>query len=151
MRILRSVSLLLLASCALASEAAVRYTFASPASAFSLTTGSPITTTTTFAASALDSSTGLGTLGSVTFNPDVLGLGFVASLQVHSNSFGAPASDIYFFNVGTFTTYGTYSPRGSVDAVLTVTNLAPNVTSAVPGPMAALPFALMAIKRRKRA
>ncbi len=165
MRHLRPAFLLALASAAVASQAAVRYTFVGTflggQAAFTLTTGSLITTTTTIPRSAFDSSrygfgvdffgVPLGTLNSVTFTPNAGGFGFGSVLNVNSTYFGNDYSDLFFFGAYDFESFGTH--QGSGDSTLTVESVVPAAPTVptVPGPMAALPFALMALRRRKRA
>ncbi len=149
MRTLRSVSLLALLGTVAAANAAVRYSFdfggsGASASNVTVTTATFLTAAQSFGPTQVDSANiFLSDFDVIRFDPSGSG---PDAVTVDFSFLGfLPGSLTDTFDDGAFQTYGTYtSVSGSS---LTVSNVA----SAVPGPLAALPFALMALKRRKRA
>lgn len=146
MRSFRIAALLALTGAALSAQADVRYSFISPVEEFSFTLNSLITSTTTIQASQLDFSSfngGPPAAVSVVFTPNGF-MGFDV-LRVN-NFFGNAFANEYLFTPGSFSTFGTHNFLAPFPGSLTVTDL-----SSVPGPASALPFALLALRRRKRA
>ncbi len=160
MRLFRSAFLLALASCALSAHAAETvYDFHSPYAKFTLVTSEPVTTNTSFYTKYasgnppqpagsyfkfLNSHGELGSITSVTFSKEPAFGGFQDVLDVEF----AVGSHIDFrFADGTFVTPGVYRDQGTFGGQ-GATFLSVITT---PGPSAALPFALMALRRRKRA
>ncbi len=146
MSILRSVSLLALLGTVAAADAAVRYTFD-----FSFIFTNKVTVTTaTFLAAAqsfgptqVDSADiFISDFDGIRFDPQGGGRDLV---HVDYSILGVfPDSLDETFDDGAFLNYGSYTSASGL-STLTVSNVA----SAVPGPMAALPFALIALKRRR--
>ena len=146
--ILRTVSLLALLGTVAGANAAVRYTFDFSfifTNTVTVTTSTFIASQRSFGPTEVDSADiFISTFDGIQFDPSGSARDTVNVDYSILGSF--PDSLTETFDDGAFLNYGTYTSASGL-STLTVSNVA----SAVPGPMAALPFALIALRRRKRA